>query len=97
MKLEHLRVANWRNIEEAELAPGPGLTVLGGDNGQGKTNLLEAVWALTGGKSFRMTRRWPLLASGTEAPWSWARSVRAAATPGRICRKEIRYGIHHFS
>ena len=53
MKLEHLRVANWRNIEEAELAPGPGLTVLCGDNGQGKTNLLEAVWALTGGKSFR--------------------------------------------
>ncbi|MFR9068602.1 MAG: AAA family ATPase [Faecalibacterium prausnitzii] len=29
------------------------LTVICGNNGQGKTNLLEAIWLLTGGKSFR--------------------------------------------
>ena len=35
------------------LEPGRELTVICGNNGQGKTNLLEAIWLLTGGKSFR--------------------------------------------
>ena len=35
------------------LTPGRELTVICGNNGQGKTNLLEAIWLLTGGKSFR--------------------------------------------
>ena len=53
MRLISLSVQNYRNIEAASLAPGRELTVICGDNGQGKTNLLEAVWLLTGGKSFR--------------------------------------------
>ncbi len=53
MRLVSLTVQNYRNIETAFLAPGRELTVICGDNGQGKTNLLEAVWLLTGGKSFR--------------------------------------------
>lgn len=52
---EH-RVENYRNIEQAEFRPGPGLTVLCGRNGQGKTNLLESVWLLSGAKSFRGSR-----------------------------------------
>ena len=53
MRLTHLELTNHRNIVHAELNPDPHLTVLCGPNGQGKTNLLEAVWLLTGGKSFR--------------------------------------------
>ena len=53
MRLTHLEVTDHRNIVHAELHPDPHLTVLCGPNGQGKTNLLEAVWLLTGGKSFR--------------------------------------------
>lgn len=53
MRLEWLEVENYRNIAHAQLDPGDELTVLCGDNGQGKTNLLEAIWLLTGGKSFR--------------------------------------------
>ena len=53
MRLTHLEVTDHRNIAHAELHPDPHLTVLCGPNGQGKTNLLEAVWLLTGGKSFR--------------------------------------------
>lgn len=53
MRLKSLQVQNWRNIESALFEPGPGLNVICGDNGQGKTNLLEAVWLLTGAKSFR--------------------------------------------
>ncbi len=53
MKLKHLCVENYRNIKHAQFSPGEELTVLCGENGQGKTNLLEAVWLLTGSKSFR--------------------------------------------
>ncbi len=53
MRLLSLQAVQYRNIEQAELIPGRELTVICGNNGQGKTNLLEAVWLLTGGKSFR--------------------------------------------
>ncbi len=66
MRLDRLIVQDWRNIARADFSPGPGLTVLCGDNGQGKTNLLEAVWALTGGKSFRASRDLELIRQGQE-------------------------------
>lgn len=53
MRLVSLRAEHYRNIACAELTPGRALTVICGDNGQGKTNLLEAIWLLTGGRSFR--------------------------------------------
>ena len=53
MRLLSLQAVQYRNIEQATLIPGRELTVICGNNGQGKTNLLEAVWLLTGGKSFR--------------------------------------------
>ena len=53
MRLDHLKVEQFRNLEQAELHPAPRLTVLCGANGQGKTNLLESIWLLTGAKSFR--------------------------------------------
>ena len=53
MRLLSLEVTNYRNISKAQLEPGRELTVICGNNGQGKTNLLEAIWLLTGGKSFR--------------------------------------------
>ena len=58
MRLEHLRVENFRNLAEAELVPSPVLTVICGPNGQGKTNLLEAVW-------LRCWRRRSMPAAGT--------------------------------
>lgn len=53
MRLLSLEVTDYRNIVAANLEPGRELTVICGNNGQGKTNLLEAIWLLTGGKSFR--------------------------------------------
>ena len=43
MRLLSLEVQNYRNIASASLTPGRELTVLCGNNGQGKTNLLEAI------------------------------------------------------
>lgn len=53
MILKEHCVRNYRNIEEASLSPGDRLTVICGKNGQGKTNLLESIWLLSGAKSFR--------------------------------------------
>jgi DNA replication and repair protein RecF len=51
--VEHLEVADLRNIEKAELALHGGLNLLVGRNAQGKTSLLEAVGLLARGRSFR--------------------------------------------
>lgn len=66
MRLASLTLENYRNIAAASLVPGPELTVICGNNGQGKTNLLEAVWLLTGGKSFRGGKDAELVRRGAE-------------------------------
>lgn len=53
MSLVSLTVTDFRNLASAELAVDGKLTCLVGDNGQGKTSLLEALGLLTFGKSFR--------------------------------------------
>lgn len=53
MKLQSIAVQNFRNIAVAEFFADEELTVIAGENGQGKTNLLESIWLLTGSKSFR--------------------------------------------
>jgi len=66
MRIDALTVRNIRNIAEAHIEFDPQLTVLCGKNGQGKTNLLESVWMLTGGKSFRMAQDSQLLRADAE-------------------------------
>lgn len=60
MRLTALAVRDWRNLHDAELSSDARFVVLHGENGQGKTNLLEAVWVLSTLRSFRdpRPRRW---------------------------------------
>ncbi|MCH3973152.1 MAG: DNA replication/repair protein RecF [Oscillospiraceae bacterium] len=53
MRLLSLFCRGYRNLEETQFTPQPGVNVLWGQNAQGKTNLLEALWIFTGGRSFR--------------------------------------------
>lgn len=53
MKVDGIEVREFRNLAFQRLEPCDGVNVLYGQNGQGKTNLLEAVWLFTGSKSFR--------------------------------------------
>lgn len=53
MQLTKLRLFNYRNLEELEISPSPGTNLFSGRNGQGKTNLLESIYLLAYGKSFR--------------------------------------------
>lgn len=65
MKLLSLRLQDFRNIETASLEPGPRATVIVGPNGQGKTNLLEAVYFLATLKPLRTARLAELQRFGT--------------------------------
>ncbi|MCH5353232.1 MAG: DNA replication/repair protein RecF [Acutalibacter sp.] len=53
MIVHRLGTQQFRNLEDGELFPCEGVNVIYGDNAQGKTNLLEALWLFTGGHSFR--------------------------------------------
>lgn len=46
MRLTHLTLHNFRNYVRLDLDLSPGVTILQGDNTQGKTNLLEAIYYL---------------------------------------------------
>ena len=77
MRLLSLEVQNYRNIASASLTPGRELTVICGNNGQGKTNLLEAIWLLTGGKSFRGGKDAELVRRGEPFAVLEASTIRA--------------------
>lgn len=53
MRITQIALANYRNYERADFHPCAGVTVLVGDNAQGKTNLLEAVYLSCTGRSHR--------------------------------------------
>ena len=56
MRINSLSLENYRNIIRCDLTPGEGVNLIVGDNAQGKTNLMEAIWLLTGEKTFRYGR-----------------------------------------
>ncbi len=53
MTLTRLSLTNFRSYADALITPGPGFVVLTGDNGAGKTNVLEAVSLLVPGRGLR--------------------------------------------
>ena len=54
--IQSLAVRSFRNLSRVDIEPSPGFNVLAGDNGQGKTSLLEAVYVLATSKSFRTAK-----------------------------------------
>ena len=53
MRIDRLSCVGYRNLKPLEFEPSPTVNVIFGENAQGKTNLLEAVWMCSGMKSFR--------------------------------------------
>lgn len=53
MIIKKLKFENFRNLSNGEITPCEKVNVIYGDNAQGKTNLLEAIWLFCGGHSFR--------------------------------------------
>ncbi|WP_320537021.1 DNA replication/repair protein RecF [Pseudarthrobacter sp. IC2-21] len=80
MYLEHLSLTDFRSYAQVDLALGPGVTVLVGSNGIGKTNLMEAIGYLATLSSHRVSSDGPLLRFGTDRSLVRARVVRGEQT-----------------
>lgn len=53
MTVDHVRIDGFKNLKEIEFDPDERYNIIVGKNAQGKTNLIEAIWILSGCKSFR--------------------------------------------
>ncbi|MBT2497775.1 DNA replication/repair protein RecF [Agromyces sp. ISL-38] len=67
MHVARLSLTDYRNYERAELELGPGATVFVGRNGQGKTNLVEAIGYLSTLSSHRVSGDQALIRAGADA------------------------------
>lgn len=56
MRISRLVLKNFRNYSDLSWIPHPCLNIVSGNNAQGKTNLLEAIFFCTAGRSFRTSR-----------------------------------------
>jgi len=64
--LSRLQVTDFRCLQSAELHPDPHFTLISGPNASGKTSLLEAIYVLGRGRSFRTRRLENLIRHGAE-------------------------------
>lgn len=64
MHIQRINLFNFRNYVKQALDLGPGLNIFVGDNAQGKTNLLEAIYVLSLSKSYRTGREAELIRHG---------------------------------
>ena len=56
MYIEKIKLNNFRNYENLEINLNKNINIIYGDNAQGKTNILEAIFLCSFGKSFRTTK-----------------------------------------
>ncbi|MDQ2836149.1 MAG: DNA replication/repair protein RecF [Actinomycetota bacterium] len=97
MYVAHLSVADFRSWPHADVAFEPGASVLVGANGQGKTNLLEAIGYLATLSSHRVAADAPLVRAGAERAIVQAAVVSAGRqlvleveiTPGRANKAKL--------
>lgn len=97
MHVTHLSLHDFRSYPTAEVELGPGVTAFVGRNGQGKTNLVEAIDYLSRLSSHRVATDAPLVRSGAEQAVVRAAVVKDGRTavleveinPGRANRARI--------
>ncbi|HBB40444.1 MAG: hypothetical protein COZ96_12095 [Nitrospirae bacterium CG_4_8_14_3_um_filter_70_85] len=78
--LARLNVDTFRNLASQTVSLAPGVNLVVGANGQGKTNLLEAIYLLAYQTSFRSAVAEPLVAVGCDAATVGGEVVAGGAT-----------------
>lgn len=86
MKLLKICVENFRNIEKSTLEFSPDTTLIFGNNAEGKTNVIEALYMFAYSKSFRRARERDLIKFGEEE----AKLKAFFEENGKECKFEIR-------
>ena len=64
MKINELSFENYRNLTDGSVVPSEKVNVIYGENANGKTNLLEAIWLFCGGHSFRSSKESEMIRFG---------------------------------
>ncbi len=77
LAIASLSIRGFRNLAHVDVELGAGFNVVFGDNGQGKTNFLEAVYVVATSRSFRTARMDELISSGGDTA-----SLRARVSEG---------------
>lgn len=97
MRVTRLDIRNLRRFQSVSLSPGAGLNVLTGDNGAGKTSVLEALHLLGYGRSFRGRVREGLVREDAEALEvfaQWTRGSASASAPPPSHQAGLRHTGH---
>ena len=97
MIIETLKLRDYRNYGEIELKPHPGVNILFGQNGSGKTNLLEAIHFCALGRSHRTSQDKEVVRKGADAAAigvqlrknSVRMDIQVKLTPGEARKKAI--------
>jgi len=84
MILDALEVNNFRNLS-GKIFWGPGLNIIHGNNGQGKTNWLEAIHTLSRTKSFRTQRLQECIRFGQESAF-----IEGQVSTGNDLHRDLR-------
>lgn len=87
MHFERLEISHFRILDDVALDLNPGLNFFHGDNGAGKTAILEAAHLLVRGRSFRSHRPRELIQQGQEQL-----TVRARVADGAMGQRTIAMG-----
>ena len=66
MYIKSLKLKNFRNYDEENIEFCPEKNIIYGSNGQGKTNIIEALYFLQSGRSYRCTKEKEIIKFGEE-------------------------------
>ena len=84
MKLDEVQLTHFRNISAAKLHPSRQLTVISGVNGSGKSSLLESIYYLGFGRSFRTKKHQSVIHHDMEAFSIFAKCVDDAGDAFKV-------------
>ena len=65
--IKDIDITTYRNIKKANVTFSPSINIIYGENAQGKTNFMESVWLISGGKSFRGTKDKDMIGFGSDS------------------------------